>query len=83
MLMYLFNYAKYFKVIYATKIRTQTIKNLLMRTFFFFFAGSERNTSRTIIIIIVPIAAFVVLVISFCVYFRVKRRPRREKLESK
>ncbi|XP_059437201.1 cysteine-rich receptor-like protein kinase 44 [Corylus avellana] len=38
--------------------------------------GSESNTSRTVIIIIVPIGAFVVLVISICIYFRVRRKPR-------
>jgi uncharacterized protein YpmB len=44
--------------------------------------GSKSNTSRTLIIIIVPIVAFVVLIISICIYFRVRRRPR-EKIESK
>jgi heme/copper-type cytochrome/quinol oxidase subunit 2 len=48
------------------------------------FAGSERNASRsTITIIIVPTAIFVMLVISFCVYFKVRRRPSKEKLEGK
>jgi uncharacterized protein YpmB len=46
------------------------------------FAGSGSNTSRTVIIIVVSAAAFVVLVISFCIFFRVRRKPR-EKLESK
>jgi uncharacterized protein YpmB len=44
--------------------------------------GSKSNTSRTLIIIIVPIVAFVVLIISICIYFGVRRRPR-EKIESK
>nr|QMS43714.1 protein kinase [Betula platyphylla] len=43
--------------------------------------GSGSNTSRIVIIIFVSTAAFVVLVISFCIYFRARRRPR-EKLES-
>ncbi|KAG6695126.1 hypothetical protein I3842_09G080600 [Carya illinoinensis] len=43
-------------------------------------AGSKSNTSRTVIIIVVPTVAFVVLIISVCVYLRV-RRPR-EKVES-
>jgi hypothetical protein len=48
------------------------------------FAGSENNRSRItiVIIVLVPTAIFVVLVISFCVYFRVKRRSI-ERLESK
>nr|QMS43708.1 protein kinase [Betula platyphylla] len=43
--------------------------------------GSGSNTSRIVIIIFVSTAAFVVLVISFCIYFRARRRPR-EKLET-
>ncbi|KAG2688128.1 hypothetical protein I3760_09G079900, partial [Carya illinoinensis] len=43
-------------------------------------AGSKSNTSRTVIIIVVPTVAFVVLIISICVYLRL-RRPR-EKVKS-
>ncbi|KAG2688146.1 hypothetical protein I3760_09G080900 [Carya illinoinensis] len=43
--------------------------------------GSKSNTSRTVIIIVVPTFAFVVLIISVCVYLRVVRKPR-EKVES-
>ncbi|KAG6658114.1 putative receptor-like protein kinase At4g00960 isoform X1 [Carya illinoinensis] len=43
-------------------------------------AGSKSNTSRTVIIIVVPTVAFVVLIISVCVYLRA-RKPR-EKVES-
>ncbi|KAG7983850.1 hypothetical protein I3843_04G127100 [Carya illinoinensis] len=43
-------------------------------------AGSKSNTSRTVIIIVVPTVAFVLLIISVCVYLRA-RKPR-EKVES-
>ncbi|KAL4628572.1 hypothetical protein ACB092_05G249100 [Castanea dentata] len=44
--------------------------------------GNGLSTSQTVIIIVVPSVALVVLIISICIYLRVKRRPTKKE-ESK
>ncbi|KAM4102060.1 hypothetical protein ACB094_05G194300 [Castanea mollissima] len=40
--------------------------------------GNGLSTSKTVIIIVVPSVALVVLIISICIYLRVKRRPTKK-----
>ena len=54
---------------------------LIIIDLWFIFAGNGTSTSRTVIIIVVPTVAFVVLIVSFCIYLRV-RKPR-DKAEGK
>jgi hypothetical protein len=54
---------------------------LMIIDLWFIFAGNGTSTSRTVIIIVVPTVAFVVLIVSFCIYLRV-RKPR-DKAEGK